>query len=75
MMIDERDEMPTAELTTRPQTEHEQVERWRAEELERAGYDAGARPRSPPASTSTSTARSSSARAGCSPELALQILL
>jgi hypothetical protein len=29
--------MPTAETTNRP-TEQELVERWRAEELERAGY-------------------------------------
>ena len=66
--------MPTADLTTRP-TEQELVERWRAEELERAGYG--------PADAAALAARTDVDlhRAielllkGCSPELALQILL
>ena len=32
--------MTTANLTTLPELEIEQVERWRLESLERAGYDA-----------------------------------
>jgi hypothetical protein len=31
--------MPAANLTTLPELEIEQVERWRLESLERAGYD------------------------------------
>ena len=58
------------------ETEIEQVERWRAEALERAGYDARrARTPSRRATTSICTARSSSLERGCPPELALQILL
>ncbi len=32
--------MPAANLTTLPELEIEQVERWRLQSLERAGYDA-----------------------------------
>ena len=34
--------MSTTEVHEREETEAERVERWRAEELERAGYDLGA---------------------------------
>ena len=66
--------MSAAELTTQD-TEQEKIERWRAAELERAGYE-------------PSDARVLASRAdidlhhaidllrnGCSPQLALQILL
>jgi hypothetical protein len=66
--------MPTAETNVRP-TEQELVERWRAEELERAGY--------PPAAASELALRTDVdlhhaaelLQRGCSPELALQILI
>lgn len=59
----------------RPETESERVERWRAEALERAGYDA--------ASALELAARPDVdlhraielVEAGCAPEMALQILL
>ncbi len=34
--------MSAAELDLHVETESERIQRWRAEELERAGYDAGA---------------------------------
>ena len=66
--------MAAAELTTQ-ETEVERIERWRAEELERAGYEA--------ASASLLATRPDVdlhdaidlLRNGCAPELALQILL
>ena len=65
--------MAAAETTT--ETEQERIERWRAEELERAGYEASA------ASLLASRAdvdlhyAIDLLRNGCAPELALQILL
>jgi hypothetical protein len=66
--------MPTADLTTRP-SEQELVERWRAEELERAGFG--------PLDAAAIAARTDIdlhvaielLLKGCSPELAKQILL
>ena len=66
--------MAAAELT-RTETEQERIARWRSEELERAGYEATA--------ASLLAARADVdlhyaidlLRNGCSPELALQILL
>jgi hypothetical protein len=66
--------MAAAETTT-TDTEQERIERWRAAELERAGFE--------PAAASLLAARSDVdlhfaidlLRNGCSPELALQILL
>ena len=63
-----------AELTIQ-ETEQERIERWRAEELERAGYEASA--------ASLLAARADVdlhyaidlLRNGCAPDLALQILL
>lgn len=65
--------MAAAELTQ--ETEQERIERWRAGELERAGYE--------PAAASMLAGRFDVdlhhaidlVRAGCDPELALQILL
>ena len=68
-----KDEMAAAETTT--ETEQERIERWRADELERAGYEASA------ASLLASRAdvdlhyAIDLIRNGCAPELALQILL
>jgi hypothetical protein len=66
--------MAAAETTT-TETEQERIERWRAAELERAGFE--------PAAASLLAARSDVdlhyaidlLRNGCSAELALQILL
>ena len=65
--------MTAAEL--KQETEQERIERWRADELERAGFDRTA--------AATLAARPDVdlhyaidlLRAGCQPELALQILL
>ncbi len=46
--------MSATELHIEVETEHQRVERWRVEELERAGYDPGAAVRAgcrPPRST------------------------
>jgi hypothetical protein len=69
-----RYEMAAAETTT-TETEQERIERWRAEELERAGFE--------PSAASLLACRSDVdlhyaidlLRNGCAPELALQILL
>ena len=69
-----RDEMAAAELT-KTETERDRITRWRTEELVRAGFE--------PAAASLIAARldvdlhdaTDLLRAGCSPELALQILL
>ena len=66
--------MTAAELKNKD-TEQERIERWRADELERAGFDRKA--------ASTLAARADIdlhvaidlLRAGCRPELALEILL
>ena len=66
--------MAAAETTT-TQSEQERIERWRADELERAGYE--------PAAASLLAGRTDVdlhyaidlVRNGCAPELALQILL
>jgi hypothetical protein len=66
--------MAAAEITTN-ETEQERIQRWRAGELERAGYE--------PAAASLLAARNDVdlhyaidlLRNGCDPELALQILL
>jgi hypothetical protein len=65
----------TAAEVQDPQSELSQVERWRADELERAGFDARA--------AATIAARhdidlhraTDLIRNGCTPELALQILI
>ena len=66
--------MAAAELTTK-ETEQERIQRWRAEELERAGFE--------PAAAALLASRHDVdlhhaidlLRNGCEPELALQILL
>jgi hypothetical protein len=66
--------MAAAELTTQ-ETEQERIERWRSEELQRAGYE--------PAAAALLAMRPDVdlhyaidlLRNGCAPELALQILL
>jgi hypothetical protein len=67
-------QMAAAEVTTK-ETEQERIERWRAEELQRAGYE-------PSAAILLATRldvdlhyATDLLRRGCEPELALQILL
>ena len=67
--------MSTAEVQLHKETEQERIERWRTEELERAGYE-------PADAERLATARDVDLhlavgllRRGCSPELAVRILL
>ena len=66
--------MPTAEINVRP-TEQELVEQWRAEELERAGYPAQAAAELAMRTDVGLHRAAELIQQGCSPELALQILL
>ena len=66
--------MPTAETNVRP-TEQELVERWRAEELERAGYPEDAAAELAMRNDVDLHRAVELLRQGCSPELAVQILI
>ena len=66
--------MPTAETNVRP-TEQELVEQWRAEELERAGYPAQAAAELAQRTDVDLHRAAALIQQGCTPELALQILL
>jgi hypothetical protein len=66
--------MAAAELTI-VETEVERIERWRAEELERAGYEAAAASLLASRGDVDLHYAIDLLRAGCEPELALQILL
>ena len=66
--------MTTAETNVRP-TEQELVERWRAEELERAGYPADAAAEIALHAEVDLHHAVELLEKGCSPELALKILL
>jgi hypothetical protein len=67
--------MAAAELTTTQETEQERIERWRAEELERAGYEASAAALLATRGDVDLHFATDLLRNGCAPELALQILL
>ncbi|MFL5954168.1 MAG: hypothetical protein ACJ76I_08685 [Gaiellaceae bacterium] len=66
--------MPTAETPVKP-TEQELVEQWRAEELERAGYPAQAAAELASRSDVDLHRAAELIVKGCTPELALAILL
>jgi hypothetical protein len=66
--------MAAAELT-RTETEQERISRWRAEELERAGYEATAASLLATRADVDLHYAIDLLRNGCTPELALQILL
>jgi hypothetical protein len=66
--------MAAAELT-RQETEQERIERWRAEELERAGFEASAASLLATRADVDLHYAIDLLRHGCQPELALQILL
>ncbi len=64
-----------AEVHVHEETEHERIERWRAEELERAGYGA-IHAAQLAASNEVDLHRAVDLLArGCAPDLAVQILL
>lgn len=65
--------MPTAETTARP-NEQELVERWRAQELERAGFDPEAAAELSRRSDVDLHAAVELLKKGCPPETALSIL-
>jgi hypothetical protein len=66
--------MAAAELQTQD-TEREKIERWRAAELERAGYDASAAALLASRGDIDLHSAIDLLRNGCTPELALKILL
>jgi len=66
--------MAAAELTTQ-ETELERIERWRAGELERAGYETSAATLLAARTDVDLHYAIDLLRNGCAPELALQILL
>jgi hypothetical protein len=66
--------MAAAEVTTR-ETEQERIERWRAGELERAGYERAAAALLASRNDVDLHYAIDLLRNGCEPELALQILL
>ena len=70
----ERSKMPTAD-TTLQVTEQEIVERWRAQELERAGFPEDMANELAMRSDVDLHAAIDLIRRGCAPELAAQILL
>jgi hypothetical protein len=67
--------MSTAEVQLPRENEQERIERWRAEELERAGYEPAAAGRLATARDVDLHTAIGLLRRGCSPEFALQILL
>lgn len=67
--------MPAAETDTRNGTEIERIERWRAEALERAGYEPRAAAELASRLDIDLHLASDLLAAGCSQELALQILI
>ena len=71
----ERNEMSAAELDLHVETESERIERWRAEELERAGYESSAASLLAGRPDVDLHYAIDLLRNGCAPELALQILL
>ena len=66
--------MAAAEVTTR-ETEQERIERWRAEELERAGYETAAASLLATRADIDLHDAIELLRKGCAAELALRILL
>jgi hypothetical protein len=70
---EEEPPMPTAETTARP-TEQELVERWRAQELERAGFDPAAAAELARRADVDLHAAVELLQRGCPPAVALSIL-
>ena len=66
--------MPAADVKT-VETEIDRIERWRAEELERAGYDADAAVKLAARHDVDLHKAIELLKSGCPPELALDILL
>jgi hypothetical protein len=76
-MVGQRSEVDVSatDVQVQEETEHERVARWRAEELERAGYELSAVAVLAAASDVDLHLATDLLRCGCSEELALQILL
>jgi hypothetical protein len=70
-----KDSVAATELTLVDLTEMERIERWRAEELERAGYEPRAAGRLAVRHDVDLHTAVDLLQRGCSPQLALQILL
>ena len=67
--------MSTAEVEVQAETEHERIERWRAEELEKAGYDAWAAAQLAASHEVDLHLAVELIGRGCAPDLAVKILL
>jgi hypothetical protein len=67
--------MSAAEIELYVETEQERIERWRAEELERAGYTPGVAAQLAMSKEVDLHIAVALLERGCSPELALRILL
>ena len=67
--------MSAAEVEVQVETEHERIERWRAEELERAGYDVWAAAQLAASHDVDLHLAVELIRRGCAPDLAVKILL
>jgi hypothetical protein len=67
--------MSAAEVQVQEETEHERIERWRADELERAGYDAWAAAQLAASHEVDLHLAVELVARGCDPELAIKILL
>lgn len=67
--------MAAAEAEVHEETEHERIERWRVEELERAGYSVRAAARLAASSEVDLHRAVDLLERGCTPELAVKILL
>jgi hypothetical protein len=67
--------MSAAEVEVQVETEHERIERWRAEELERAGYDAWSAAQLAASHEVDLHLAVELLERGCAPGLAVKILL
>ena len=67
--------MSAAEVEVQVETEHERIERWRAEELERAGYDAWSAAQLAASHEVDLHLAVELLVRGCAPDLAVKILL
>jgi hypothetical protein len=67
--------MSPAEVEVQVETEHERIERWRAEELEKAGYDVWAAAQLAASPEVDLHLAVELVERGCAPDLALKILL
>jgi hypothetical protein len=67
--------MSAAEVEVQVETEHERIERWRAEELERAGYDSWSAAQLAASHDVDLHFAVELLERGCAPDLAVKILI